>query len=85
MKKITHRFEVAEEEARFVRNDVHNEALNDFKKMHSQRYGGIMSHEPRNDIIRLIPGFMMQGRTIQRAGGLGNSLCYSRERIGGGV
>ncbi|KAF9648425.1 hypothetical protein BDM02DRAFT_2277222 [Thelephora ganbajun] len=37
VKKITHQFEVAEEEARFARNDVHNEALTDFKKMHSQR------------------------------------------------
>jgi len=26
VKKITHQFEVAEEEARFARNDVHNEA-----------------------------------------------------------
>lgn len=40
VKKITHQFEVVEEEARFARNDVHNEALIDFKKMHSQRYGG---------------------------------------------
>ena len=37
MEKITHQFEVAEEEARFARNDVHNEVLTDFKKMHSQR------------------------------------------------
>jgi len=35
--KITRQFEVAEEEARFARNDVHNEVLTDFKKMHSQR------------------------------------------------
>lgn len=37
VKQIKHQFEVAEEEARFARNDVHDEALNDFKKMHSQR------------------------------------------------
>ena len=53
-KKITDQFEVAEEEARFARNDVHNEALTDFKKMHSQRYGGTRSHGPMNDRIRLI-------------------------------
>lgn len=54
MKKITHQFEVAEEEARFARNDVHNEALTDFKRMHSQRCADTRRHEPRNDRTRLI-------------------------------
>lgn len=49
VKKVTHQFEVVEEEARFARNDVHNEALIDFKKMHSQRYGGTGSHESRSE------------------------------------
>jgi len=85
VKKITHQFEVAEEEARFARNDVHNEALSDFKKMHSQRYVDTRSHEPRNDRTRLIQCFMTQGGPIQRAGGPGNGLRYSREGIVGGV
>lgn len=37
-KQVTNQFEVAEEEARFARNEVHDEALTDFKKMYSQRY-----------------------------------------------
>lgn len=47
VKKITHQFEAAEEEAGFARNDVHNEALTDFKKMYSQRYVDTRTHEPR--------------------------------------
>ena len=85
MKKITYQFEVAEEEARFARNDVHNEALSDFKKMHLQRYAGTRSHEPRNGGTRLMRCFMIQGSPIQRTGGPGNGLRYSREGIGGGV
>lgn len=46
MGQITRQFEVAENEARFARNDVHHEALSDFKKMHSQRYG--VRRGPRN-------------------------------------
>ena len=45
MDKITNQFEVVEEEARFARNDVHNEALTDFKKMHSQRCESTRSRE----------------------------------------
>ena len=85
VKKITKRFEVAEEEARFARNDVHNEALSDFKKMHSQRYGGTRPHEPRNDRAGLIQWFAIQGDTIQRVGGHGNTLRHSREKVSGGV
>lgn len=85
VKKVTHQFEVAEEEARFARNDVQNEALTDFKKMHSQRYGNTRSHEPRNGRTRLIQCFVMQGGPIQCTCGSGNGLCYSREGTDDGV
>lgn len=86
VKKITHQFEVAEEEARFARNDVHNEALLDFKKMHSQRYAVVRSPGPRDHRRRgLILCFIIQGSPIQRAGGPGDDICYSREGISGGV
>lgn len=62
MKKITHQFEVVEEEARFARNDVHNEALTDFKRMHSQRYGDTRSHEPRNEGTQADPVFHDTGQ-----------------------
>ena len=54
MEKITHQFEAAEEEARLARNDVHNEAVTDFKKMHSQRYADTRNHGSGNDRTRLI-------------------------------
>ena len=85
VKKITKQFEAVEEEARFARNDVHNEALSDLKKMHSQRYGGTRPHEPRNDRTGLIQCFVIQGDTIQRVGGPGNGLRHSREKVSGGV
>ena len=67
MKKITYQFEVVEEEARFARNDVHNEALIDFKKMHSQRYGGTRPHEPGNEWNKADPVFCDAGQS--------NSMC----------
>ena len=85
MKKITYQFEVAEEEARFARNDVHNEALTDFKKMHSQRHVFMVDCEPRKGGTWLIQCFLIQGGTIQRAGGLGNGLCHPGEEVSGGV
>lgn len=65
VKQIKHQFEVAEEEARFARNDVHDEALDDFKKMHSQRYAGTRGHEPRNRKTGLMQCLIVQGDTIQ--------------------
>lgn len=66
--KIAHRFEAAEEEARFARNDVHNEALTDFKKMHTQRYVNAKNSEPRGGRTRLIQCSVMQGGPVQCAG-----------------
>lgn len=85
VEKITHQFEVVEEEAQFARNDVHNEALTDFKEMHSQRYVATRCHELGNDRTRLIQCSVIQGGPIQRASGLGNGLRYSGESISGGV